>query len=830
MDPREAAASGGGAAPSIQKYSTLLYVTASGGSSKPIDMREAAALLTAGTLQDATLVWTEGMAQWTPLGQCRERFQWPSQQPGWTEAHTALVEKKVAELRQAWDSLPDDDLLALLDELPEDEAEAQWGKAYEKLMAADARLPEGVPPAGWGTEAQAKIEEKVARFGCGWDGLPDDDLLDLLDELEPLGKTEDEIGSYWDSVWTKLRATKAKNAPAPAPQAVDFKSIVGLSSPAPAPAPSSAGWSAEELSLVAERAAQIGVPYESLTDDDLLDVLDLFDGKDEADVQKQWDSALAESRAAAPAAAVPVSLAAADSAGAPSRTDSAAALEELEAMSPLATRQSTPIEATSPAVAAVVETKLPPRSLECKGYNGGYKGEPETQMVAWIEEVTAKSLGSDWVASLKDGVILCELCNALEPQSVKRINRSSKPFPQRENLQAAINAMRKFGVADKDNFDTADLHEQKNTRQVQIALLALGRAAYSVPGYEGPCVGKKPVARASGKKHGEVKIDGLWGKAGGAAPKAGYTRAVGEVDTSTSIRPSENANKARFKRNSSKGTTANDSSDPATADGGGGGGGGDGDDDDEEMDFGDLDDLIDSSPVARDQADEAAAAARAEAVREAAALEELKKQMAVEQERLAAMEQQAADIKRAAEAEAKAIREAAAEQARQEAERIAAAEKAAADAAEKAAADAAEKAAADAAEKAAGAAKLKAAAEARAQKKQAAAGERPPPNPDWVRPASAPPTGPYPGNYNLDAPMDELACAWVSEVSGLTAGSLDDLRDGVTLCELCNVLVPGAVKRINRSAMPFPQVRLTRNGHITGRRSQHSFVRASLRH
>ena len=47
----------------------------------------------------------------------------------------------------------------------------------------------------------------------------------------------------------------------------------------------------------------------------------------------------------------------------------------------------------------------------------------------------------------------------------------------------------------------------------------------------------------------------------------------------------------------------------------------------------------------------------------------------------------------------------------------------------------------------------------------------------------APPTGPYPGNYDLEAPMDELACAG-SPVSGLPAGNLDDLRDGVTLCEL----------------------------------------------
>ena len=907
------------------KYTSLQYVTAAGKPSQPLDLRTAVALLAAGTLQDTTLVWTDGMAQWTALGECRERFAWPSQTAVWTEAHAALVESRVAELRQSWDSLSDHDLLALLDELPdlpEDDVEMQWGRAYEKLMAAAEGPPEGVPPAGW----EAKIEAKVGQLRCGWDSLPDNELLELLDELEPLGKTdEDEIGSHWNSVWTKVRA--AEDEGAQPSRKVDFKSIVGLSSPpAPTPAPaaapaqsSSAGWSAEELSLVAKRAAKIGVPYGSLVDDDLLDVLDLFEGKDETDLQQKWDAALDRALkpgadAAAAAAAVALEFA---PAGAPARTDSAAALEELAAMSPLTSPKSAPIAAASPPVAALAETKPPARSLECKGYDGGYEGEPETQMVAWIEEVTTKSLGGDWVASLTDGVILCELCNALEPHSVSRINHSSQPFPQRENLQAAINAMRRFGVADKDNFDTADLHEQKNTRQVQIALLALGRAAYRIPGYEGPCVGKKPVAKAKkAKKHSEVKIDGLWGKAGGAAPQAGYTRPVGEIDRSTSVRPSQNANKVRYKLKKVNITADSGGSDgAATADGGGGGGGGGGGDDDSdaEIDFGGLDDLMDSSPVPGDEtaaaaaadavtaanadevaaaakaeaaaaakaeaaaaeeaaadeaaaaakaeaaaADEVAAAAKAEAVRQAAALEELRKQMAVEEERVAAMEQRAAELKRAAEAEATAIREAAVEQARLQAARAAAeaeaaiaaettqedgdedvkaestvsqpAEKPAEDVAEEQDAAAELKAAAeDAAEKAAAAAELKAAV-ARTKKKKAAACERPPPNPDWVRPASAPPTGPYPGDYDLEAPMDELACAWISEVSGMTATKLDDLRDGVTLCELCNVLVPGAVKRINRSAMPFPQVRLRRN--ITrkiyaGISMRHAFIHAT---
>ena len=47
-----------------------------------------------------------------------------------------------------------------------------------------------------------------------------------------------------------------------------------------------------------------------------------------------------------------------------------------------------------------------------------------------------------------------------------------------------------------------------------ICILALGRAAYGISGYEGPCVGKVEKGKAKGG-HG-ASTGGLWGKAGGA--------------------------------------------------------------------------------------------------------------------------------------------------------------------------------------------------------------------------------------------------------------------------------------------------------------------------
>ena len=64
---------------------------------------------------------------------------------------------------------------------------------------------------------------------------------------------------------------------------------------------------------------------------------------------------------------------------------------------------------------------------------------------------------------------------------------------------------------DRDNFDTSDLFEDKNLNQVCICLINLGRAAYHIDGYQGPCLGK-PIAAASGGKHAAVKTTGLWGK------------------------------------------------------------------------------------------------------------------------------------------------------------------------------------------------------------------------------------------------------------------------------------------------------------------------------
>jgi hypothetical protein len=155
-------------------------------------------------------------------------------------------------------------------------------------------------------------------------------------------------------------------------------------------------------------------------------------------------------------------------------------------------------------------------------YQGEYAGTDEEQAVEWIEDVLDTPLDEEPIGGLlKSGVVLCNLVNRLSPGAVKKISESAMPFPQRENVQAFISAVRELGVPDRDNFDTSDLFEQTGMRQVMTCLRSLGRAAYNIPGYEGPCWGQQESGRSGSPTHQVATDGGLWGKAGGGFGSVG---------------------------------------------------------------------------------------------------------------------------------------------------------------------------------------------------------------------------------------------------------------------------------------------------------------------
>merc|ERR1719436_2129499 len=92
---------------------------------------------------------------------------------------------------------------------------------------------------------------------------------------------------------------------------------------------------------------------------------------------------------------------------------------------------------------------------------------------------------------LKDGVVLCRLMNKIQPDSIKRIKERGTNFQLMENIQRFQEAIKKYGVPHNEIFQTADLFERRNLKQVTLTLLALARITQLHPEYTGPRIGPK---------------------------------------------------------------------------------------------------------------------------------------------------------------------------------------------------------------------------------------------------------------------------------------------------------------------------------------------------
>ncbi|KAG7525787.1 calponin-2-like [Solea senegalensis] len=106
-----------------------------------------------------------------------------------------------------------------------------------------------------------------------------------------------------------------------------------------------------------------------------------------------------------------------------------------------------------------------------------YDLQKEEELRIWIEDQTGASIGPDFQKGLKDGVILCELVNKLNPGSVRKVNKSSLNWHQLENLTNFIKAITTYGLKPHDIFEANDLFESGNMTQVQTTLLALAGMA-----------------------------------------------------------------------------------------------------------------------------------------------------------------------------------------------------------------------------------------------------------------------------------------------------------------------------------------------------------------
>ena len=116
----------------------------------------------------------------------------------------------------------------------------------------------------------------------------------------------------------------------------------------------------------------------------------------------------------------------------------------------------------------------------------------EAEARAWVETVTGESLGDDTLhEALKSGVALCNLVRAISPDVIKAPSKMSMPFKQMENIGFYLGACKKLGLLDRETFQTVDLFEGKDMRQVVRQLHSLGRLAQKLDGYSGPTLGPK---------------------------------------------------------------------------------------------------------------------------------------------------------------------------------------------------------------------------------------------------------------------------------------------------------------------------------------------------
>merc|ERR1740116_186491 len=126
------------------------------------------------------------------------------------------------------------------------------------------------------------------------------------------------------------------------------------------------------------------------------------------------------------------------------------------------------------------------------------------EVCRWIEEVTGEKQGEQSMAEwLKSGVVLCSLANNIQPGSVKKVNESSMPFKQMENISFFLGMARDIGMNESSMFSTPDLFEEKNMAIVVTFLYTFGGYVQSnVPEYAGPKIGVAVKAEVEDESRG----------------------------------------------------------------------------------------------------------------------------------------------------------------------------------------------------------------------------------------------------------------------------------------------------------------------------------------
>ncbi|KAF6130717.1 LIM and calponin homology domains 1 [Phyllostomus discolor] len=133
--------------------------------------------------------------------------------------------------------------------------------------------------------------------------------------------------------------------------------------------------------------------------------------------------------------------------------------------------------------------------------------ENVTQTSKWkrpFQQVTGRSFGDkDFRTGLENGILLCELLNAIKPGLVKKINRLPTPIAGLDNIILFLRGCKELGLKESQLFDPSDLQDTSNRvtvksidysrklKNVLVTIYWLGKAANSCASYSGTTLNLK---------------------------------------------------------------------------------------------------------------------------------------------------------------------------------------------------------------------------------------------------------------------------------------------------------------------------------------------------
>ncbi len=124
-------------------------------------------------------------------------------------------------------------------------------------------------------------------------------------------------------------------------------------------------------------------------------------------------------------------------------------------------------------------------------------------MREWICDAVGESAPSDTplLEWLKDGVLLCRLCNALRPHSVPRINApATLSFKQLENLSNACAAFKALGVAPSVVFSASDFQTARSADRLLASLDSI-RRHFASTSPAPPAADRRPESTSTPVRH-----------------------------------------------------------------------------------------------------------------------------------------------------------------------------------------------------------------------------------------------------------------------------------------------------------------------------------------